>query len=1021
MKILERANDNNNNLNTKPKKNRKNDTVFTPETLGVVLLIFSTLLLICLISRDAVFSAPGLYVSNFLYGFFGLLSYPVLIATFCIGISLLIDKKIIKSSRFFLYFSAFITAMFIVHAITMYDYSGLTYGEYLKASYEMGKNGIASVSGGGLLLSLFAFLLSSVLTNIGTFIVLGTLFITEVYFIIRPFVVKNAIESGKGASEKGSFVINDNSEKGIEVEGEKDYPISGVNFDNVNEKASSRLFVNNPNDFAFKTKKDIRQEEKQREIAEKNSTPISSENKYSETFGSDLESKLKYVKTPPVFSFDKPAVEANSGEVRISRPISDRKPEKIEVGDVSDIIPIIEHDEETENKMNDSSAVSHAEDFFNKYVSEENGYNTEDTVNDSVEEITENNDAVDSGYIAENNENSEYNESIYSEAEDYAFNNEEKAEQERAEEKSEDKPFISERTEREDLFGEFTRRERNNRLQEETPKSEELDRRSVLRDFLSKERVNDQKATIEETTEDTDITEEEKDYTYVDKMPLHYKYTRPPIDLLDTPETNKSDNAEIHAARKEIIEKTLEDFHIHAEVQGYVQGPSITRYEIKMPAGIPVKKVLSYDDDLKMRLESKNGVRIEAPIPGKDLVGIEVANDSKTTVGLKDIMEGIERKELSSDALEFAIGKNIVGEAISDNLAKGPHYLVAGATGTGKSVCLNAMIISILMRYGPEDVRFILIDPKRIEFKKYENLPQLLVPECISEPQKALAALSWAREEMERRYMAFENCDQFLEGIEDYNKYVAVGDIPKMPRIVIIIDELADLMETCKKDLEARIRALAAKARAAGIHLVLATQRPSVDVITGVIKTNLPARIALKVMNNFDSSTILGQGGAEKLLGKGDMLYKNSTMSDFERYQGTYVSKNEITNVLSFIKEHNKCYYEKSIIDYINKNGSNKQDDGVSAGVDGVAEGEDDENSVFLIKATALAVSSGTVSISMLQRCFQIGYARAGRLVQKMEKMGYVSGFEGSKARRVLITKEEFENKYGNINDVLGN
>ena len=365
--------------------------------------------------------------------------------------------------------------------------------------------------------------------------------------------------------------------------------------------------------------------------------------------------------------------------------------------------------------------------------------------------------------------------------------------------------------------------------------------------------------------------------------------------------------------------------------------------------------------------------------------------------------------------MEFAIGKNIVGEVISDNLAKGPHYLVAGATGSGKSVCLNA-----IMRYSPEDVRFILIDPKRIEFRKYENLPHLLIPECISEPQKALAALSWAREEMERRYMAFESCEQFLEGIDDYNKYIAVGDVPKMPRIVIMIDELADLMESCKKDLEGRIRALAAKARAAGIHLVLATQRPSVDVITGVIKTNLPSRIALKVMNFADSSTILSQGGAEKLLGNGDMLYKNSTMSDYERYQGAYVSGTEINNVVSFIKENNKCYYEKSIIEYINKNGNIRQDDGASVGVDGVGDGEDDENSTFLVKATALAVSSGTVSISMLQRCFQIGYARAGRLVEKMEKMGFVSGFEGSKARKVLISKEEFENKYGNINDVLG-
>lgn len=1007
---MERAD--NNNLNTKNKSNKsgKKETVFTPETFGVVLLIFSTLLIVCLISRDAVFSAPGLYVSNFLYGFTGLLSYPVLIATLIVGISLLTGKQIIKSSRFYLYLSAFITATFIVHAITMIDYVGLSYGEYLKTAYEMGANGIKSVSGGGLLLSVFSYLLSSVLTNVGTFIVLSALLLTEGYFIIRPLIGKSVKFNKNAETEKGSFVVKDTAENDIVIEGEKSYPVSGVNFDAPYEKASSRLFVNNPEDFAFKTKKDLRQEEKQKEIADKKPSGVS----YSETYGNDLESKINYVKTPPKFTFERHDTTADSGEVRISRPITDRKTERFEVGDVSNAIPIIEHNvddknEETENKT--ASAISHAEDFFNKYVNEDvTEKETEEKVDFlDAETYGEERDLTPSAEVFDSD--GTVNNDVYSDTqtEDETTDN------------SENYNAVSETEEdKEDLFGAYRRRGRDRDLSEENIVPEDNDKSSVIRDIFGVRKEEEKAVQEEEKKESVIEPEEEKDYTYVDKMPLHYTYVRPPVDLLSTPATNQGDDETVHETRKEIIKKTLEDFHINAEVQDYIQGPSITRYEIKMPAGIPVKRVLSYDDDLKMRLRSKNGVRIEAPIPGKDLVGIEVANDVKTPVGLKDIMEGIEKKNVKPNALEFAIGKNIVGEVISDNLAKGPHYLVAGATGSGKSVCLNAMIVSIIMRYSPEDVRFILIDPKRIEFRKYENLPHLLIPECISEPQKALAALSWAREEMERRYMAFESCEQFLEGIDDYNKYIAVGDVPKMPRIVIMIDELADLMESCKKDLEGRIRALAAKARAAGIHLVLATQRPSVDVITGVIKTNLPSRIALKVMNFADSSTILSQGGAEKLLGNGDMLYKNSTMSDYERYQGAYVSGTEINNVVSFIKENNKCYYEKSIIEYINKNGNIRQDDGASVGVDGVGDGEDDENSTFLVKATALAVSSGTVSISMLQRCFQIGYARAGRLVEKMEKMGFVSGFEGSKARKVLISKEEFENKYGNINDVLG-
>lgn len=510
--------------------------------------------------------------------------------------------------------------------------------------------------------------------------------------------------------------------------------------------------------------------------------------------------------------------------------------------------------------------------------------------------------------------------------------------------------------------------------------------------------------------------EEESDKKEKVQPPINREYVRPPLDLLEAHSAPVNAPQENHEERMEVIKQTLEEFHINAIPQSYVQGPSITRYEIMMPAGVSVRKVLGYDDDLRMRLASKNGVRIEAPIPGKNLVGIEVANKTPIPVGIREVLEGAAGRPEKAGALTFAIGKNIVGEAITDNLAKGPHYLVAGATGSGKSVCLNVMIVSLIMRYSPEELRLILIDPKRVGFRCYEHLPHLMIDEIVTEPQKAIAVLQWAYNEMERRYDVFAACtENVVSDIEGYNKMVASDTVPKMPRIVIIVDELADLMETCKKDMEARIRALAQKARAAGVHLVLATQRPSVDIVTGTIKANLPARIALKVMNFADSQTILAQGGAEKLLGNGDMLYKNSSMPEFERYQGAWISDREINAVVKYIIEHNAAYFDDELQEFLDKSVRPKETEAMTSDDGGEEEG--DGINEFFLKALWLAVNSGTVSISQLQRRFQIGYARAGGLVDRMERMGFVSGNEGSKARRVLISREEFIERFGEMSD----
>ena len=363
------------------------------------------------------------------------------------------------------------------------------------------------------------------------------------------------------------------------------------------------------------------------------------------------------------------------------------------------------------------------------------------------------------------------------------------------------------------------------------------------------------------------------------------------------------------------------------------------------------------------------------------------------------------------NSLMFAIGKDVEGRNVCGNIVKMKHLLVAGSTGSGKSVCLNAMLISLICKYSPEDLRLILIDPKKVEFAIFDGLPHLMINEIIADAQKAVTALNWAIKEMERRYSLFEQKTRSganVHNLDEYNAHLT-EDEEKLPKIVIVVDELADLMSVAKKDIEDRIQRLAQKARAAGMHLVIATQRPSVDVITGVIKGNLPTRLAFRVIQEVDSRTILDESGAEKLLGNGDMLYRSEGMFNCLRVQGAFISSREVQAVIEDIKAHNEAYFDESVADYINKN------DSPAGGSD--EDGEDDGKvNPQYIKALAIVVKLGSASISLIQRKCSIGYNHAGKIIEWMERMHYISPFEGkAKPRTVLLSKEEFESKFGKL------
>jgi len=476
------------------------------------------------------------------------------------------------------------------------------------------------------------------------------------------------------------------------------------------------------------------------------------------------------------------------------------------------------------------------------------------------------------------------------------------------------------------------------------------------------------------------------------------EYIYPPIDLLNR-SNNKQDpnqNAKIQAGASKLL-STLESFGVQAKLTHVTHGPAITRYELQPAPGVKVSRIVNLVDDIALNMAS-DGVRIEAPIPGKPAVGIEIPNEKIETVSLRDVLESPEMtREKSPTAV--ALGKGISGAPVVADMAKMPHVLIAGATGSGKSVCINTIINSIIYRASPKEVRLILIDPKVVELSVYNGIPHLLVP-VVTDPKKASAALSWAVVEMEHRYKRFETMG--VRNIKGYNDAIGPDEEP-MSKIIVIIDELADLMMVAPGEVEESICRLAQLARAAGIHLVIATQRPSVNVITGVIKANIPSRIAFAVSSQIDSRTILDSGGAEKLLGRGDMLYAPQGAGKPTRVQGCFVSDDEVQRIVDFVRGKHEVEYSEDVMEQMN---AAAEEEKAAAG-DASASGEPVDE--MLQKAIELAVEAGQVSISMLQRRLRVGYARAGRLVDEMTLRGIAGEAEGpTKPRTVLISREEW-------------
>ncbi len=967
--------------------------------ISICVLVFLCVTLVCLITNLFAF------YKSFLLGVFGLLIYPIIFLS--IGYNILIlTNRILRFNLKSLSLCLFTLLCFIciLHTAFSSNYDMSSIGAYLGQCY-------VETSVGGVIIGLIVYPFKALLFDVGAYVAFSIGLIISIAMIIDNYYEKASEDTKKPNAqiEKITFTKEfSNTKKEImdevkaerqeqvktieEQEREKAKEVLGLNKIKQDETtdASTYLYGKNATRDALNTlysdqNKEIKSQnpnylnyslDKYIDESKKPSKIVHSDNKFVPKHNNSKENK-------DYLDATRPRVYNNGRIISGDSYLKDKN----EV----DFI-----DQTTKAKYNQVFEEIKKDDTFDSGVSHSNNVqNTLPKITDftmpkfSVSDEYENNDKIDKIEGPKRN-------IAYEVVEEQSFN----------------KPQNDEDEVIFEVPKEFKRVDAGNSVRDKPPYS-------VNNDFSS-EKEQEEHFCIPETEpkiEKKSFSDEVVFKPNVDiktealneELSKPYKpirYNAPSIEFLTTESSDTSELLEVSVLKKDMLENALESFKIPAKVTDVVVGPAVTRYELIMPPGISVKKILGYADDIAMALKSRGNVRIEAPIPGKNAVGIEVPNDTVATVGLREVL-GSREFAIQKSKLSFVLGKDISGEYRFCDLQDAPHLLVAGSTGSGKSVCLNTLIISLLYRCSPEDLKLVLIDPKRVEFATYSGLPHLMMPSIVNDPEKALNTFNWAVNEMEKRYVLFEK--NFVRDIGEYNQLPDIINkkSPKMPYIVMIVDELADLMSNNKKEFEEKIAKLTAKSRSAGIHLVLATQRPSVDVITGVIKNNLPSRIAFAVTSGADSKTILDQGGADKLLGRGDMLFWPRSAPEPSRIQGTFITNREIINIVRYIKENNESSYE----DNIEKKMTVKNYGNVNA-INSLVRGEDDE---LFPNALKIVIESGRPSKTYLQRCLRLGFSRAANLIDAMEQLHYITPAENGKKGEVFITMEEFIEKYGDV------
>ncbi len=959
---------------------KKSDSFFGKELWGMVLMLVSAFLLFSLITGNNIFYPVGGIIKTFLLGAAGYFSFPLLVMFFGWGLMSLSGKKIsgkrgaiIAAMVFICLFGAFA----ITHLAKTPVSGGVTSKEYLSAVYSAGEGGFQTSTIGGVIFGATDYWLVQCLSVAGTYIVWILVLLLSAFVALKCVPTKRnektgsedvkikGAERGKRKKDDYDFDEYEDVERGRNdrrtVNAAQESPKRSIS-DEKPIKRNRTLVVGN-SDFEMRTDEEDatvggcefgskKRNSSRNDISRKNDDLLnngySKTSLYSDEYDKDFESKLRYVKSgSDVRSSSVPSYDGSG-----SQPYDKRKT-SFEAVDGLD-----------ESGINGDIYMPKT---FKAAVSRHAAKKTSDFKSNDIEsEMEEVNNFV--------------SDDVLSDAGAIDLN----------------EPLIDE-----------TKNDRNDYSDYEAVahrKTESLKPEQSDKSFDSRQPI---KPTVEKKSgaEKPEKPQDDGESNPFDEMPLNFKYNAPPLDLLKS-YSSQENYGEVDYFKRDKATKIINTLKVLGGVEvslaNIVHGPTVTRFDIAIPDNVSIKSILKYTDDLKLRLETKNDIRI-TPIPGSSLIGIEVANDKRSIVGLKDVIQSEAFTKTKKTSLTFAIGKDIVGNPVVADLTKTLHMLIAGASGTGKSVGLNSLLVSWFYKYSPADLRLIIVDPKLVEFKVFEGIPHLLFGDIITDAKTAVAMLNWAVKEMEARYTKM--AELVVHNIDEYNDLIDPRKDRKLPKIVIIIDEFADLMSTDKKAIEEKIGRLAQKARAAGMYLILATQRPSVNIIEGSIKTNFISRMAFKMSNAMDSSTIIGESGAEKLLGNGDLLYRMSYMSNMERAQGAYIDMEEIKSVVAYIKNNNKAYFNEAAMKEINGE-ANPQIESVTGAEEKVPD--------YYIEALKIAVEMGSISISLIQRRLKsCGFPKAAKIFDWMVAKGYVLNSQGGKQKQVTLSQEEFDELYG--------
>lgn len=1027
----------------KDNKKDKKSYIFTRETLGMTVMLFSVLVFIMLLTGSSVFAGLGSAVCTFMYGTFGYGSWLIMFLLAYLGEWLTFERKIKLSLKRTLAISLTVVVLFLLfHSVTTRDFPIDSYGAYISECYTSATGGYAGYTFGGVISSLIVYPVAK-LSFIVCYILFSVLTLLGGYFIFLTFRNRSAVAKKSGKTVQSVTIDEGQALEPVakpEEEQEGGFTVNEENQvvplaqqEESNEKYSRQ---NLGRKILFEKGEFAAESYRRNMIFDENSyfnrpAALASEEDYLRSFTPEG--------VPPVKSANSGSYTENYGE-----EVANRSAQSVPANYVYGEKPVSELDgyqsatqsvygtEETQSDEPETSYGDENSSYFDE-TREQSVTRSESTYSVPVE--------------TEDRAEERYNENIYGTREQSVTPAED-----------ENNGFDGQTIERRSVgFGESPRSGLNEQDvtpdisidRENTPVSanddvynifgttsrasanlgrrtnadlfDEEEDNSPGTDVFGRDIRNVASERMCEISEKKPISEISGTERVAAKpaaepeKPKHVwkKYVRPSLDLLDDyPENSNVNTAEIEDNKQTIVE-TLERFKIASHIKNVVVGPAITRYDIIIEDKTIIKRSLNYRDAIAMELRKDNVTAYLNYSEGA--LSIEVPNNKRTVVGLKTMLASKSFLNSKPGSLTFGLGKNVEGEVVCPDITKMPHLLVAGTTGSGKSICLSSLLISLLYKYGPEELRLILVDPKQVEFISYDKLPHLMINEILYECDKAIKALNWAIKEMERRYSLFKDmteAGQATKNLDEYNAHLPAGE-EKLPKILIVLDEFGDLMLQAKRDIESRIIKLVQKARACGIHLILATQRPSVDCITGLIKSNLPTRIGFKVNSFDDARTIFDIGGAEKLLGRGDMYFRSAENPELTRIQGCFVDTHEVQKVTDFIKANNETYFDQSVSDFINTVEQEEPSTGTSGGGEGGEESIETKIDDTFIKALKYCVTSNQASVSMIQRRFPVGYIKACKIIDWMENMNYITQSEGSKPRKVLLSKDEFENIFG--------